>query len=60
MAARVGSTASWMLAIGTPARSNIPPGEPNACLDQLALSSLSKSDTSARQLIQFKLDGLGG
>jgi predicted negative regulator of RcsB-dependent stress response len=27
---------------------------------QLALSSLSKSDTSARQLIQFKLDALGG
>lgn len=27
---------------------------------QLALSSLAKSDTSARQLIQFKLDALGG
>ncbi|RDU95373.1 tetratricopeptide repeat protein [Trinickia dinghuensis] len=27
---------------------------------QLALSSLGKSDTSARQLIQFKLDALGG
>ncbi len=27
---------------------------------QLALSSLGKSDTSARQLVQFKLDALGG
>jgi predicted negative regulator of RcsB-dependent stress response len=27
---------------------------------RLALDSLSKSDTSARQLIQFKLDALGG
>ncbi|EDZ98562.1 conserved hypothetical protein [Burkholderia sp. H160] len=27
---------------------------------KLALDSLSKSDTSARQLIQFKLDALGG
>ncbi|MGN6669103.1 MAG: tetratricopeptide repeat protein [Trinickia sp.] len=27
---------------------------------RLALSSLSKSDTSARQLVQFKLDALGG
>jgi predicted negative regulator of RcsB-dependent stress response len=27
---------------------------------KLALDSLSKNDSSARQLIQFKLDALGG
>src|SRR6266571_6066343 len=38
-AARVGATASWMLTIGTPARSNIPPGEPNAfCMSMTSIA----------------------